>query len=44
MTFDWGGLEERFTERKNAQPGKVSSPMVATTRNAAFSASVARVL
>src|SRR5215472_5869785 len=28
-TFDWGGLEERFTERKNAQPEKYLSPMVA---------------
>jgi len=29
MTFDWGGLEERFTERKNAQPERYLSPMVA---------------
>lgn len=29
MTFSWGGLEERFTERKNAQPEKYLSPMVA---------------
>jgi NADH-quinone oxidoreductase subunit G len=29
MTFNWGGLEERFTERKNAQPEKYLSPMVA---------------
>jgi len=29
MTFDWGGLEERFTERKNARPEKYLSPMVA---------------
>ena len=29
MAFDWGGLEERFTERKNAQPEKYLSPMVA---------------
>jgi NADH-quinone oxidoreductase subunit G len=29
MTFDWGNLEERFTERKNAQPEKYLSPMVA---------------
>ena len=29
MTFDWGGLEERFTERKNYQPEKYLSPMVA---------------
>jgi NADH-quinone oxidoreductase subunit G len=29
MTFDWGGLEERFTERKNAYPEKYLSPMVA---------------
>src|SRR5260370_38312040 len=29
LTFDWGNLEERFTERKNAQPEKNLSPMVA---------------
>ncbi len=29
MTFDWGGLEERFTERKNYAPEKYFSPMVA---------------
>src|SRR3954469_18775197 len=29
MAFDWGGLEERFTERKNAQPEKYLSPIVA---------------
>jgi NADH-quinone oxidoreductase subunit G len=29
MAFDWGGLEERFTEPKNAQPEKYLSPMVA---------------
>jgi NADH-quinone oxidoreductase subunit G len=29
MTFDWGGLEERFTERKNYQPEKYLSPIVA---------------
>ncbi|HKR02742.1 MAG TPA: molybdopterin-dependent oxidoreductase [Pyrinomonadaceae bacterium] len=29
MAFDWGGLEERFQERKNAQPEKYLSPMVA---------------
>jgi NADH-quinone oxidoreductase subunit G len=29
MAFDWGGLEERFSERKNAQPEKYLSPMVA---------------
>ncbi len=29
MTFDWGGLEERFTERKNYAPEKYLSPMVA---------------
>ena len=29
MAFDWGNLEERFTERKNAQPEKYLSPMVA---------------
>jgi NADH-quinone oxidoreductase subunit G len=29
MTFDWGGLEERFHERKNAQPEKYLSPIVA---------------
>jgi len=29
MTFDWGGLEERFTERKNYSPEKYLSPIVA---------------
>ncbi|MEO8436239.1 MAG: molybdopterin-dependent oxidoreductase, partial [Pyrinomonadaceae bacterium] len=29
MAFDWGGLEERFTEKKNARPEKYLSPMVA---------------
>ena len=29
MVFDWGDLEERFTERKNAYPEKYLSPMVA---------------
>jgi NADH-quinone oxidoreductase subunit G len=29
MTFDWGGLEERFIEKKNYQPEKYLSPMVA---------------
>jgi NADH-quinone oxidoreductase subunit G len=29
MAFDWGGLEERFTERKNAAPEKYLSPIVA---------------
>jgi NADH-quinone oxidoreductase subunit G len=29
MVFDWGGLEERFHERKNAFPEKYLSPMVA---------------
>lgn len=29
MTFDWGGLEERFSERKNAFPEKYLSPIVA---------------
>jgi NADH-quinone oxidoreductase subunit G len=29
LTFDWGNLEERFTERKNAKPEKFLSPMVA---------------
>jgi len=29
MAFDWGGLEERFTERKNYYPEKYLSPMVA---------------
>ncbi len=29
MTFDWGGLEERFTERKNYHPERYLSPMVA---------------
>jgi NADH-quinone oxidoreductase subunit G len=29
MAFDWGGLEERFQEKKNAFPEKYLSPMVA---------------
>jgi NADH-quinone oxidoreductase subunit G len=29
MTFDWGGLEERFTEKKNYQPERYLSPIVA---------------
>ncbi len=29
LTFDWGNLEERFIERKNARPEKYLSPMVA---------------
>ena len=29
MTFDWGNLEERFVENKNARPEKYLSPMVA---------------
>jgi NADH-quinone oxidoreductase subunit G len=29
MTFDWGGLEERFTEQKNYQAERFLSPMVA---------------
>ncbi|HLE63915.1 MAG TPA: molybdopterin-dependent oxidoreductase, partial [Pyrinomonadaceae bacterium] len=29
MTFDWGGLEERFREKKNYHPEKYLSPMVA---------------
>ena len=29
MAFDWGGLEERFSERKNYYPEKYLSPMVA---------------
>jgi NADH-quinone oxidoreductase subunit G len=29
MAFDWGGLEERFTEKKNYYPEKFLSPMVA---------------
>src|ERR687884_2025109 len=29
MVFDWGGLEERFTERKNYAPEKYLSPIVA---------------
>ena len=29
MAFDWGGLEERFSERKNAAPEKYLSPVVA---------------
>lgn len=32
MTFDWGGLEERFTEKKNYYPEKYLSPMVANDR------------
>lgn len=28
-TFDWGGLEERFTEKKNYYPEKYLSPIVA---------------
>ncbi len=28
MVFDWGGLEERFSERKNYAPEKFLSPMV----------------
>jgi NADH-quinone oxidoreductase subunit G len=29
MVFDWGGLEERFSEKKNAYPEKYLSPIVA---------------
>ena len=29
LTFDWGNLEERFTEKKNYQAEKYLSPMVA---------------
>ena len=29
MVFDWGGLEERFREKKNAFPEKFLSPIVA---------------
>src|ERR1700755_2691366 len=29
LTFDWGNLEERFTEPKNAAPEKYLSPIVA---------------
>jgi len=29
LTFDWGSLEERFVEQKNARPEKYLSPMVA---------------
>src|SRR5215204_4920586 len=29
VIFDWGDLEERFTEKKNAQPEKYLSPIVA---------------
>lgn len=29
MAFDWGGLEERFTESKNYHPEKYLSPVVA---------------
>lgn len=29
VIFDWGDVEERFTERKNAQPEKFLSPIVA---------------
>ena len=32
MTFDWGGLEERFTEKKNYYPESYLSPMVANDR------------
>src|SRR5256885_1712618 len=42
MVFDWGDLEERFTERKNYTPEKFLSPIVATTRSVAFSVNAAR--
>jgi NADH-quinone oxidoreductase subunit G len=29
VIFDWGDIEQRFTERKNAQPEKFLSPIVA---------------
>lgn len=29
MVFDWGGLDKRFTEKKNAYPEKYLSPIVA---------------
>jgi NADH-quinone oxidoreductase subunit G len=29
VIFDWGDIEERFTEKKNAQPEKYLSPIVA---------------
>lgn len=29
MVFDWGGLDQRFTEKKNAYPEKYLSPIVA---------------
>lgn len=29
VIFDWGDIEQRFTERKNAQPEKYLSPIVA---------------
>jgi NADH-quinone oxidoreductase subunit G len=29
VIFDWGDVEERFTERKNAQPEKFLSPVIA---------------
>ena len=29
VIFDWGDIEQRFTERKNAQPEKFLSPVVA---------------
>lgn len=29
VTFDWGDLEERFTEKKNVRPDKYWSPMIA---------------
>ena len=29
QTFDWGNLEERFTEQKNYHPEKYLSPMIA---------------
>ena len=44
MTFDWGGLEERFTEKKNYHPETISCRRSSPTiRSAAFSANVARV-
>jgi hypothetical protein len=41
MTFDWGGIEERFTEKKNYAAERYLSPMVANDRNDASSVNVA---
>ena len=43
MTFDWGGLEERFTEKKNYYAGEdIFRQWSQTIRSAASSANVAR--